>query len=89
MKTPVEIAEGRLQKCREVVGDIDDITGYDIIAAIEAAGCVIVHPDQVTEEMVDAGVIGFSSTKNYGKELTSAIIAALRSAPKWSKGNEG
>lgn len=87
MKTPVEILrqaimDGKLKLRMKSAPE-------QSIAALEAAGFVIAHPDQVTEGMVHAGIIAFASTKSDGKELTAAIAAALRAAPKWSKGSEG
>lgn len=56
------------------------------IAALEAAGYRIVHPDQVTGRMVDAGYL---KTVVLREERHEAIQRALRAAPKWTKGNEG
>lgn len=104
MKTPIEImARGMLAatiECYSTVDDFADELGHRPerslsmlsdagIVALEAAGYRLLSAEGVTEEMLRAGIIAFTSTKSDGKELTAAIAASLRAAPKWSKGSEG
>lgn len=98
MKTPIEImARGMLAatiECYSTVDDFADELGHRPerslsmlsdagIVALEAAGYVIVHPDQMTEGMLDA----FRNEPH--PAYSKCIAAALRAVPKWSKGSEG
>lgn len=77
---------------------LDDRNGATAIAALEAAGFVIVHPDHVTEEIReafrDAEIMplrgaGGQSFENYDRgAFANGWKAALRAAPKWTKGSE-
>lgn len=55
---------------------------FAVIRALEAAGFVIVRPDEVTDEMMHEAIRTYAATKQAGGELHNAIAAALRAAPK-------
>ena len=85
MKTPVEIAE-------EAIADTHDLDVRDIhyaravICALEAAGYVIARPDQaMTREAMSKATVAWQQTG----EIETMFAAALRAAPKWTKGSEG
>lgn len=68
------------------------------IAALESAGFVIVHPDQVTEGMREGAYGGIMYGGREGpiradvlrqEANLAAFRKMLRAAPKWSKGSEG
>lgn len=72
MKTPIEIVADHFDspEARKIAAEW--------VAAIEVAGFVIIHPDRVTEGMLDA--FRNEPLPAYSK----CIAAALRAAPKWS-----
>lgn len=65
------------------------------IAALESAGYVIAHPDQVTEEVAQAAfdvvarIFRDEGCEPNIEDLRKAIVSALRAAPQLTKGNEG
>lgn len=85
MKTPVQIVGYEILRQRDEVA-FPSIQAGQIIAAIEAAGFVIVDPERVTEGMVAAAEDDVFCELSPTRE---EIASALRAAPKWSKGNEG
>lgn len=76
MKTPVEIMLFAMSERHSGTRSEAEAIVSDQIAALEAAGYVIVHPDQVTEGMNSVQGASFS------------IDAFLRAAHQWSKGSE-
>ena len=91
MKTPAEIggravhaASEKLAPCTPYDADPKpyDAWAMNVIAAIEAAGFVIVDPERVTFEMADAAC----AERNSGRDSWYGVVMeALRAAPKWSK----
>lgn len=57
------------------------------IAALEAAGYVIAHPDQEEIGMVFDAILELPPSDP--RPTIAQIRAALRAAPQWSKGSEG
>lgn len=79
MTDPHEIIEEALANAHDL--DMTDaLYAKAIVRKLEAAGYVIVDPDQVTDEMI------FAARR---RNPRIGISAALRAAPKWTKGSEG
>lgn len=92
MKTPVDTPKEIIAEALADAHDIDmtdDLYAEAILRKLEAAGYVIVDPDNVTEEMVRAFIVGQTLNKPWEQNVKDQISAALRAAPQWSKGSEG
>lgn len=85
MKTPVKIVRDVLKR-HGAASLISAELDADIVKAIEAAGYVIAHPDQVTEGMARSFVVAQTLDKPWNQLLPDQISAALRAAPQWTKG---
>ena len=87
MTDPHEIIEAALADAHDI-DMTDDLYAAAILRKLEAAGYVIVDPDNVTEKM-DLAFDAANDPSNPFRTRSELITAALRAAPKWSKGSEG
>lgn len=86
--TTAEIIEAALADAHDL-GMTDALYAKAIVRAIEAAGYRLLSAEGVTEEMVRAFVVAQTLDKPWEQNVKDQISAAIRAAPKWSKGNEG
>lgn len=88
MKTPVEIAASAMSF------DPDWVAGTELhkmawraIAALESAGFRIVDTENVTYQMLRSASVEIPLDDSSDRDLENGIHAALRAAPKWTKGD--